>query len=92
MRDAARCDSRVNFQPLFSFKCSRLVQQSPQSSSVTPVSLPEGMVVDPAGPGAIPRLRQNSTFFSHGVQSKLKGDESRTLLPAVDNVPPAGHL
>lgn len=66
---------------------------SPLSSSDTPVSLPEGMVVDPVGPGAILRLLQNSTFFLFGVKSKLKGDESRTLLlPAVDDVPAAGHL
>lgn len=50
------------------------------------------MVVDPVGPGAILRLLQNGTFFSRGLKSELKGDESRTLLlPAVDDVP-AGHL
>lgn len=49
--------------------------------------------MDPVGPGAILRLLQNSTFFSFGVHSELKGDESRTLLlPAVDDVPAAGHL
>lgn len=69
------------------------VRLSPLSSSDTPVSLSEGMVVDPLGPGATLRLLQNSTFFLLGVKSKLKGDESRTLLlPAVDDVPAAGHL
>lgn len=51
------------------------------------------MVVDPLGPGATLWLLQNNTFFLFGVKSKLKGDESRTLLlPAVDDVPAAGHL
>lgn len=69
------------------------VQQSLPSRSDTPVSLPEGMVVDSVGPGAILGLLQNTTFyFLYGVQSKLKGDESRTLLPAVDDVPAAGRL
>lgn len=72
--------------------CYKPVQQSPLSSSDTPLSLPEGMVVDPVGPGAILRLLQNSAVFSYGVKSKLKGDESRTLFPAVDDVPAAGHL
>lgn len=69
------------------------MQQSLPSRSDTPVSLPEGMVVDSVGPGAILGLLQNTTFyFLYGVQSKLKGDESRTLLPAVDDVPAAGRL
>lgn len=73
-------------------QCFKSVQQSPLSSSDTPLSLPEGMVVDPVGPGAILRLLQNSAVFLCGVKSKLKGDESRTLFPAVDDVPAAGHL
>lgn len=69
------------------------MQQSLPSRSDTPVSLPEGMVVDSVGPGAILGLLQNTTFyFLHGVQSKLKGDESRTLFPVVDDVPAAGRL
>lgn len=51
------------------------------------------MVVDSVGPGAILGLLQNTAFyFSFGFQSKLKGDESRTLFPAVDHVPAAGHF
>lgn len=68
------------------------VRPSPPSSPDTPVALREGMVVGPLGPGATLRLLQNSIVFSLGVLSKLKGDESRTLLHrAVDDEPAAGH-
>lgn len=77
------------------FFFSFINHRAPSSSDTHPPfqrSLPEGMVVDPAGPGAIVRLLRDSAFFSCGVRSDLKGDESRTLFPAVDVVPAAGHL
>lgn len=83
--------SPLNLSQLLWSKCSTTSDWVTRTTPPLPIPLPEGMVVDPLGPGATLGLLHISSFFAFGVNFDLKGDESRTLvLPAVDDVP-AGH-